>query len=50
MEYKVIAAFDVENLVRQVNAHIGAGWKPLGGIAISQGSMTDRYVQALVKG
>lgn len=48
MEYTVIEDFELEQLIKHVNEHIKEGWKPLGGVVVSQGGVVDKYIQAMI--
>lgn len=50
MKYEVLENTDLKHLVKAVNAIIGNGWKPLGGIAINKthAVASPLYLQALI--
>jgi hypothetical protein len=49
MKYTVITAVSVAELIRPMNEHIGAGWRPQGGVAFGL-AVHDRYLlQAMVR-
>jgi hypothetical protein len=48
MEYTVLSASTAKELIEKVNAHIRAGWRPQGGVAID--TSYKEYAQAMVSG
>jgi hypothetical protein len=56
MQYKLIQSTDPSAVVACVNKEIGAGWRPLGGIALASWfpggpvvDSVDRWAQAMIK-
>ena len=50
MEYTVIFNEKLEKLINQVNQALKSGWRPLGGIAVTnEGLIFFYYYQAMVK-
>ena len=51
MKYCVVSSFDnIDQLEDRVNKAIKNGWKPLGGIAISENNTFETtYIQAMIK-
>ena len=52
MQYIVISATEIDELIKEVNDNIQQGWEPIGGVAIDSSSSngkTSKYFQSLVK-
>jgi hypothetical protein len=49
MEYTVLRATKLEELVELVNQHIANGWTPLGGVAASLAMGATLFCQAMTK-
>jgi len=50
MEYKIVAATNVDELVKKTNAEIAKGWEPLGGVGgLNLGAKSPVVMQAMIK-
>lgn len=49
-KYLVVINADHGELMRRVNALIGTGWKPQGGVSWAKNGLAGNYVQAMYKG
>jgi hypothetical protein len=50
MEYIIIETDGIEECIKLVNTHLGAGWVPVGGICvIDLGGKEISYAQALIR-
>jgi len=51
MEYKIIYALDMERLEASVNAAIGRGWRPTGGVTEARAELghIPRCSQAMIR-
>jgi hypothetical protein len=50
MEYfKIVESFTAEHLARQIEALLGAGWRPQGGVCVWWSGEKKLYAQALTK-
>lgn len=49
MKYKIETAIETKQLESLVNELIQQGWKPLGGVSISNDGHYDMYIQAMIK-
>lgn len=45
MKYEVIYGRDIQELEKEVNEKLRIGWKPLGGVAVTDGGL----VQAMIR-
>ncbi len=50
MEYKVVKASTLDDLVNRVNLHTGEEWIPTGGIAVNRGyDVSESFLQAMLR-
>lgn len=49
MEYTVIRANNLDDLIKLINSNIERGWKPQGGLFALSGSVSVDFFQALIK-
>jgi hypothetical protein len=50
MQYTILRATSVDELVKLVSQHIAEGWAPLGGVSASLAMGATMFCQAMTKG